>query len=793
MAASPLAHVRVVDLTDIRGALAGRLLADLGADVIKVETPRGDPGRLRPPFAGNVAAPDRSLPFLFRNANKRGAVIDLHDPDGWHRFLALCEQADVLVENLGPAAQAHHGLSPDEVRERHPHLIHIAMADFGLSGPRAGWRAEPLPAFAASGALHASGFPDRPPCWLPGYLAHDCASVFGVVGALTAILERARDGHGQTVEVSVQDAALNGLNPWAVPLEDYRRMYPLVPASPPRNADGAYLVLETADGYVRVLPGTVRHWRGFLELLGTPEALAGPEWELAIYRLLNGDVIRLVAADALRERTRQEVFTTARRLGVPLSPVHTPEEFVAAEQTRVRGYFRRTGFPHLDDAPVAPAPFNFSRTPVVLRRPAPRPGEDDRTGFGARSPIVTTAGTAAAGPVLAGLRVIDLGVGAVGPEVAWVLAELGAEVIKIESRTNLEFLRAVTFEPDAPNRAWTFNDECRGQKSVCLDLKTARGRELALRLCAAADVVVENNRGGVVRQWALDYEDVRRVRPDVIYIASQGFGRGGPLGEAQAFGPLNSSFAGVNWLWNHADAPYPAGVSLNHPDHIASKMGAVAVLAALEHRRRTGEGQFIEMAQTEAAAFLIGELYLQAPTTGRPVVQQGNRSEYAAPHGVYPCAGDDRWCAIAVTGDDEWERFTRVLGWPTDPKLTTLAGRLAACDEIDERIAAWTRTRSPDDVADTLQAQDISAAPVESPDDLRADPHLAARGTLVTVEHPEIGSERHAGNPLRMSRTRLVPPSPAPLLDADTEEVLTRLLGLTAAEVRRLAEEGVCR
>ncbi len=402
-------------------------------------------------------------------------------------------------------------------------------------------------------------------------------------------------------------------------------------------------------------------------------------------------------------------------------------------------------------------------------------------------------GSAATPPPLTGMLVIDLGVGAVGPEVCWVLAEFGAEVIKIESRANLDFLRAVTVEPDAPNRAWTFNDESRGQKSVCLDLRTERGRELALQLCALADVVVENNRGGVVGKWGLDYDDVRRVRPDVIYVASQGFGRGGPLGEAQAFGPLNSSFAGVNWLWNHPGASYPAGVSLNHPDHIASKLAAVAVLAALEHRRRTGEGQLIEMAQTEAAAYLLGEVYLQGPCTGQPPVQRGNAVDYAVPHGVYPCAGEDRWCAIAVMSDADWARFVGCVGWPPEPRWAALEGRLAERAEIDARVAEWTRARDPERAAATLQAAGVSAMAVLGPDDSRADAHLAARGAIVTVEHPEIGPERHIGNPIRMSRTWLATAGAAPLLGADTEDVLTRLLGLGTEEVARLVEEGVCR
>jgi crotonobetainyl-CoA:carnitine CoA-transferase CaiB-like acyl-CoA transferase len=802
----PLAHVRIIDLTDLRGAFAGRLLADLGADVVKVEPPDGDPGRWQPPFAGNVRAHDRSLPFLYRNANKRGAVIDLRDAGGRQRFGDLCEQADILLENFGAQERRALGFDPADVHRRHPRLVHVAIADFGLSGPRAGWHAEPLVAFAASGALHASGFPDLPPCSLPGYLAHDCASVFAVIGALTALLEREGPGGGQSIEVSVQEAALHGLNPWSIPLADYARMYPLIPASPPRNADGAYLVLPTADGYVRVLPGTVRHWRAFVQVLGNPEALAGEEWENPIFRLLNGDAIRLIAADALRERRRAEVFAEALRLGLPMAPVNTPGEFVEEEQTRIRGYFRRTGFPHIGDAPFAPAPLNFSATPAVLERPAPQWSERASADFWVAKPVLSPAegGVAAQTrgaardettptPPLADMRVIDLGVGAVGPEVCWVLAELGAEVIKIESRANLDFLRAVTVEPDMPNRAWTFNDECRGQKSVCLDLRTARGRELALQLCSTADIVVENNRGGVVGKWGLDYDDVRRVRPDVIYVASQGFGRGGPLGEAQAFGPLNSSFAGANWLWNHPAAPYPAGVSLNHPDHIASKLAAAAVLAALAHRRRTGEGQCIEMAQTEVAAYLLGEFYLEGPCTGRPPAPQGNSVEYAVPHGVYPCAGEDRWCAIAVVGDECWRRFLVCVGWPPNPGWATLEGRLAGRVDIDARVAEWTRAREPEAVAATLQAAGVSAFAVLSPDDSRADPHLAARRAIVTVEHPEIGAERHIGNPVRMSRTHLVTAGAAPLLGADTEEVLTRVLGLTPRDVEQLGADGVCR
>jgi benzylsuccinate CoA-transferase BbsF subunit len=283
------------------------------------------------------------------------------------------------------------------------------------------------------------------------------------------------------------------------------------------------------------------------------------------------------------------------------------------------------------------------------------------------------------------------------------------------------------------------------------------------------------------------------VRPDIIYVSSQGFGRGGPFGTAPAFGPLNSSFAGCNWLWNHPDAPYPAGSALNHPDHIASKLVAVAVLAAIEHRRHTGEGQLIEMAQTEAAAYLLGEVYLEGPCTGQPATPRGNSADYAVPHGVYPCAGDDRWVAIAVGGDRTWERLACHLGWELDTQLATLAGRLAAREAIDARLVAWTAERNAEDVAATLQALGVSAMVVQNPDDHRADPHLAARGAIITVNHAEIGPERHIGNPLRMSRTPLASTGAAPLLGEHTEEVLTGVLGLTSAAITQLVNDGVCR
>ena len=251
--AAPLAHVRAVELTDIRGALMGRILADLGAEVIKIEPPDGEDGRARPPFVADRAGPERSLTFLHRNAGKRAVALDLHDRGRARRARrsARRRRSPSRESRTRGARRAHARASrrqapPPRARS------YVSLADFGLSGPRAAWRAEPLVAFAMSGAQHQSGFPDLPPCWLPGYLAHDCGAVFAVAGAIAALLHRELGGGAEAVEVSVQEAAINGLNPWAIVMDAYARLYPIVPSAAPRNADGAYIVLPSADGYLRI-------------------------------------------------------------------------------------------------------------------------------------------------------------------------------------------------------------------------------------------------------------------------------------------------------------------------------------------------------------------------------------------------------------------------------------------------------------------------------------------------------------------------------------------------------------
>ena len=770
----PLDGLRVVDLTDLRGALCARILADLGADVIRVLTEHGG---------------ERTMSNLYRNANKRGIRLDVFEEKGSAQLRRFLAGADVLVENFDKDARSSAGVTHEEIRNDHPHLIHVAIADFGLSGPLSGWRLEPLPALAASGTLHASGFPDRPPCWLPGHLAHDCASVYGAVGAVAAVMDRARTGRGQLVEVSVQEAALAGTVPWSVVLQDYLKINPLLPAHGNRNADGNYWVLPAKDGWVRTVIGNSKQWRGFLSLLREPEVLEAPEWKDPVYRIMNSDVIRIVAQESLADRTRAELFEEAMGVGATLGVIHSPSEFVAHPQTHARRVVVDTGFPGLEGAPFVVPAVRLSLTPSSVRRPAPD-GSDEAQPWEPR-PLEPQRSKQSKGLLLQGVRVVEFGMAAVVPELSLVLSELGADVIKIESETHLDVLRATGM--GRINCGFAFNTECRGRRSVALNLETEEGRRLALDLCVKADVVAENFRGGVLDDLGIGYEQIRKKNPSVVYVSSQGFGRDGPLSRAPAYGPLNLGFVGLHPLWDHPDVPYPCGTSLNHPDHVAGKLLATAVLAALDHRRRTGAGQLVDMAQTDVAAYLLGEVYLEAFASGVEPAAQGNSSPHAVPHGVFPALGDDKWLAVAVHDDAAWTRLCRALDWQESSNEATLAGRLANRAAIEDRLSLWSSARDAMDAATFLQDRDISAMAVLGPQDHLSDPHLLERGFIVQLQHPEVGDERQPGNPIRMSELAQRTASSAPCLGAHTVEVLTEVLGLLPEYVEGLTEKGVCR
>lgn len=398
---------------------------------------------------------------------------------------------------------------------------------------------------------------------------------------------------------------------------------------------------------------------------------------------------------------------------------------------------------------------------------------------------------------LRGVRVADFTWVGAGPFMSKPLADHGADVIKVESRVRTDVIRSMApFAGGVPgvNRSGYFANRNSSKRSICLNLRESAGRELALRLIAASDVVANNFTPGTMDRLGLGYDAARAVRPDVIYLDMPMQGVSGPHRNFRGFGLSIGAVGGLLALSGYPDRP-PVGTGTNYPDHVPNPLhAAVAVLAALLRRRRTGQGCYIELSQLESTVNAIGPAVLAA-AAGHTVERTGNADPIAVPHGIYPCAGEDRWCAIAVGTDHQWAALVEVLGrpgWACDPKLATAAGRRRAEDELDLALQKTTVEWRAADLADALAAAGVPAAPVSHADDLLTrDPQLAARGHWVRLPHPEMGECVYDGIPYRLSETPGRLRSPAPLLGADTRAVCTELLGVDESEYDQLAERGV--
>jgi benzylsuccinate CoA-transferase BbsF subunit len=388
---------------------------------------------------------------------------------------------------------------------------------------------------------------------------------------------------------------------------------------------------------------------------------------------------------------------------------------------------------------------------------------------------------------LDGVRVLDFTWVVAGPVTTRILADLGADVIKVERRGTLDF---------GDRRGGLSGTLMRGKRSVMFDLNDPRGLELARRLAAASDVVIDNFSARVMTNFGLDYESLVPLRPDIICVRMTGFGLTGPDRDHVSYGPTLQALTGYTLLMAEPDGP-PAGFGYSYSDLAGGNLGALAVLAALWHRRRTGRGQLVDLAQLEAVASLLGPVLLARAIDGGVSTPTGNASQEApgAPHGVYPCAGEDRWIAITIFTDDDWSRFVAALGrpaWTREERFATVASRLRHAGELDQLVGAWTRGQPAEEAMATLQGAGVAAGLVANAEDLCArDPQLAARGHFVDVATPEGRTVRIDGPPFHLSETPARVSGPGPLLGEHTDEVLSSLLGCGEEEIRALREAGV--
>ncbi|MBW2275632.1 MAG: CoA transferase [Deltaproteobacteria bacterium] len=811
-----LSAYRVLDLSDESGLLCGQILADLGADVIQIEPRAGSPARRLAPRrtheasgeargeASGGAQDEGSLFWAAYTRNKRSLALDLESAADRGLLLGLAAGADFWIECERPGRMAELGLGYEELASIQPGIVYVSITPFGQTGPKAHWRGRDLTQVAAGGFAYLSGDADGPPTRVRVPQAHAQAGADAAVGALIAHHQRRRSGRGQHVDVSAQQS---------VTLANmYRTLDAAVGMAPAQRiagglqAGGVLIPIRhrCRDGWVTLGPAVLPSTGHFMQRLlawaaeeGFCEpALAEEDWGSFGLRIGAGQLppnayepVQSALDAFFADKTHAEVMRAAVERRLLVAPVLGVDEIVESEQLAERGYavtVAREG--EGGDRDRYPGPFaKFGRAPIRYRRPPPRLDEHgaELRAEAPRRPAPCGSEPADSLP-LAGVKILDLFWVIAGPAATRMLADYGATVVRVESSKKLDTLRVSPpwqHTQPHPEGAAGFQSANANKLGITLDLSQEAGREIVRDLTRWADVVTESFAPGVMAARGLGWEQLRRIKPDLVMLSSCIMGQTGPWRDFTGFGRLAVSLAGFQPLASWPGRP-PSGPFGAYTDAIAARYNALAILAALEYRERTGEGQYIDLSQTEAALHFLAPAFLDWSVNGQVEGPAGNEDDACFPHGMFPSAGEDRWVAIAVGEEEEWRALCEVMG------RRDLLERRKERNTVEDALAAWTRPREAGEIEEALQARGVPAHAALDTPGLYADPQLRHRGHFIEIAHDIYGTTTVESSRLRLSRSPARTPERALSLGRDNRHVLESLLGYSPARVAELEAAG---
>jgi crotonobetainyl-CoA:carnitine CoA-transferase CaiB-like acyl-CoA transferase len=811
LAMGALGGRRVLEVGDESGMYCGKLLADLGAEVVRIEPPGGDPARFFPPLARDERGDAQSLSFLYLNTNKRSLVLDLETDEGAESFRRLAAEADIVIESLAPGTMDALGLGNEVLRSSNAGLVYTSVSSFGQSGPHRAYAGSDLVVSAMAGGMVVTGEAEDPPVVLAGSQAHVMASTCAAAASLIALRHRDRTGRGQWVDISGQEVMTavthvcgigKYLDDGIVPKRNGTGLFASVPS-------GAY---ACRDGFVYLMVNRPLHWKALAEWIhertGNEEVLdpmfEGPSSVRIEYR----ELLDIFISDLTKKYDVNEIYHEGQRRHIAITPVNRVLDVARDPHLAARRFFQPVEQADGSRITMPGAPYRLSATPWRIRRPAPLPGQEapaDVEGEpeSAREPHrKSTEGAKAAagqGGALAGLKVVEFTAGMAGPWIGRFMAFCGAEVIKVESRKHPSVVRLYIPPRERelgiqPALSPWFTDWDAGKRFISLDLAEPEAVRLAKKLVARADVVIENYSTGVMEKLGLGYEVLKEAQPELIHLSTTGYGDSGPNASYVTWGSNIEAISGLSALTGFPERDC-AFTQFAYPDALSALHGLVAVMAALDHRRRSGIGQHISLSQFEATVASAGSAMMEALAVGREPERLGNRSRRMAPHGSYPCAGEDRWCVISVGDEAAWRRLCRVAGhpeWAEDERFAGVAARLRNQDALDELVAGWSRAHEREALMEMLQAGGVAAGVVQDVDDLlHRDRHLAARGFFEEISHRVKGKVRATGIPLGLTGTPGSSWRAGADYGEDNHEVFGELLGMSETEIRRLEEIGV--
>lgn len=814
-----LAPYRVLDLADEKGLFCGKLLSDLGADVIKIERPQGDPAREIGPFVDDVPGPERSLFWFAFNTGKRSVTLDIEQAEDRQVLIRLIKTADFLVESFPPGYMESLGLGYEALEAINPGLIMVSISPFGQTGPYRDYKPADIVSWAMGGYMFPWTNVDHPPLRIshhPQACLH--AAGEGAAGALLALHHRHLTGKGQLVDVSIHESIVEAAYilfvswdfnrvPWDRGTQGQQK--PALPQMWPCQ-DGYVMVMLIGGGRGNERNRPLVNWMD--ENGMADDFLLGLDWETVDMQTITTETASAIEQPIRRfflTQTKAELLQEALARGVILYPIQNTADIMASLQLEARGFWSKIEHEELGKTITYPGAFAVtSEAPPQVRRRAPLVGEHNREiledelknprnmphspeNGGMRAPSTADGG------LLSGLRVADFSWVIAGPLTAKRLADHGAEVIKIEGRARPDLHRTVyPFKDDivSLDRAGRFHPYNTSKLSVTLDLSTPRGVETAKLIVANCDIVIENFAGGVMEKMGLGYEALKKVKPDIIMLSSSMMGQTGPYAHSRGYGWQLTAMAGFFSITGWPQQP-PIGPNGPYTDYIAPRINIVLLMAALDYRRRTGKGQYLDVSQYENGVQFIAPLVLDYVVNGRIAGPMGNRHPEAAPHGAYRCQGEDRWCVIAVFNEDEWSSFRRVIGnpaWADDARFASLESRKQNEDELDRKVEAWCLERTPEEVMTSLQSVGVAAGVVQvtGEDILDNDPQLKHRGYIWELDHPELGKHRVPGLPFKLSKSPYRVKR-SPLLGEHSKYVLNEVAGLTDDEIASLVIEGV--
>jgi crotonobetainyl-CoA:carnitine CoA-transferase CaiB-like acyl-CoA transferase len=761
----------------------GALLAACGAEVIKIEPPGlGDSVRHLPPFAAGVAAPEASGLHAFLSANKLSCVLDLDTPEGAEQAAHLAETADIVVEALGPGKAEALGLAD-------PHGILVSLSWFGSDGRRRDWAGSDAIVQALAGFLYPIGSKDGPPQIPGGYQAQITGGLTAFVAAMTALI----GGGGAHIDQSILEAqttytenagvrlAYDGSPSVRKGLNCFEPTYPQT-------------IYPAADGWIGVTALTPPQWRACCELIGAPELADDPRFTTPLERCGRAEELDAILAPLFRKRPALAWFHEGQARRIPFALVPTMADLANLDHFQARDLLARYEHPDVGSFSAATIPWKLTATPLRRGGMAPQLGEHTEMVLGR---IGTAPGRCKALPAEAPLhdiRIVDLTMGWSGPLATRHLADMGAEVIKIESCGHPDWWRgwertAESLATQEHEKSAIFNHMNRNKLGVAIDLARAEGRALALKLVARADAVIENQATGVMAKLGLSYNDLRQVNPQIVMLSLPAFGAVGPWSGYRGYGSTVEQSAGLPHLTGAADGP-PLQTHVAYGDACGGLNAAAALLLALYHRARSGEGQRLEISQVECMLQQGVHGTIAQGLSGAPPARTGNRHPLFVPHGCFACAAPDSWLVVAVTEDAQWAPLCAVIDRPDLAELTPSERRTDE-ESVEAAISAWAATMDADAAMGALQAASVPAAAVRRSSDLLHDPAFVERGFWREIERDVVGVKPHPLTPWRYNGDRAELRSPAPLLGEHNRAVLCDILGLSEKELAVLAADAI--